>query len=204
MTLSPRDTSQALLYAARQAQHPSRSWAGMCQMFVRSSYGIPSLFASAWAQWLGADPEDRHRGGHPSEAPVGAALCFKVSGRYGHIMLAANNFGNGTRAAWSNDLVAKGRIDKVARTSPTVHWGQGYLGYLTAVNDWDLRLNQPVANRTPPKPKQDRRYQGIRTAITNLEAALETAQRQHDARDVTSLKQEIARLKDMYSKMRRV
>lgn len=200
MTLSPRDTPEALLYAARQAQHPSRSWAGMCQMFVRTSYGIPSLFASAWAQWLGADAADRHRGGHPSEAPVGAALCYKGSGRYGHIMLAANNFGNGTRAAWSNDLVAQGRIDKVARTAPTVHWGQGYLGYLTAVNDYDLRLNHP---KQPPKPKQTRRYLGIDNAIQNLESALETARDQHDARDATALRQEIARLKDMHSRMRR-
>jgi hypothetical protein len=198
--VSPRDASQALLYAAHQSQHPSQNWGAMCQKFVRSAYGIPSLFASAWAQWLGADSDDRHRGGSPSDAPVGSALCYKGSGRFGHIDLAANNFGNGTRAAWSNDLVRYGRINKVARTAPTTHWGQGYLGYLTAVNDYDLRLHKPQA---APKPKQTHRYLGINNAITNLEAALSTAQHQHDARDVAALKAEIARLKKMYLVLRR-
>ena len=168
-------------------------------MFVRMSYDIPPLFGTAYAQWLGADAEDRHPGGDPHDAPLGSALCYKGSSAAGHIMLAARKFTSGTGAAWSNDMVQYGEIDKVSRTSPVTSWNQRYLGYLTAVNDYDLRLK----TSQPPVPKQTKRYLGIKTAIHHLESALDTAKTQHDKSDVEELQKEIARLKKMYDHMRR-
>lgn len=198
MTLSPRNYKEALTYARGEHDHESRSWAGYCQMFVRTSYGIPSGFGSAWAQWLGADAEDKHAGGSPHDAPLGAALLYKGSSPYGHIMLAANDFPNDDCGAWSNDLVTTGKIDKVVREAPVTHWGQKYLGYLTAVNDYDLQLK--VAK--PAKPKQDKRYKSLALAIDRIEDALLIAKKQKDKRDIEVLTKEVARLKRMYENRR--
>jgi hypothetical protein len=197
MTFTPNGPGQALLVAMHQHEHPSQNWKGYCQKFCRTVYEAPSLFGSAYAQWLGAHPDDKHVGGHPGDAPVGALLCYKGSGKYGHIMLAANPFPNGTAAAWSNDLVHTGKIDKVARTAPTSAWGQKYLGYLTAINHYDIEKL-----KAKPKPKQVP-YKGIADSINSLEGALATAIRQHDAADQEILRAEIARLKDHYAKLRR-
>ena len=196
MTEAPRALKERLAFARTEAQSPSKDWTGLCQQFVRMGAGAPPLFGSAWAQWLGADDEDKHVGGAPSDAPVGSAICYKGTGKYGHIVVAAVPFASGTPAAWSNDLVTYGEIDKVARTAATTHWGQAYLGYLTAINDYDLKF--PV-----PKPKQDKRYQSIDKAITRLDRALEIAKAQKDLTDVEVLDSEIARLKRMYDRLRR-
>ena len=195
---SPNTFNEALLVAQREAVNPSQNWAGYCQKFVRTTYGIPPLFSSAWAQWLGADDEDKHVGGHPDDAPLGSALCFKGTGPYGHIDLAARPFRSGKEGAWSNDLVDYGRIDKVLRTAPTSQWNQRYLGYLTAVNDYDLQLR----TTRPAIPKQDKRYLSVDKAINNLERALMTAKLNHDTEDIETLQRNIRRLKKLYETLR--
>lgn len=198
MSESLRDVEEALKYAQQQHASATQDWTGFCQKFVRSCYGIGPLFGSAWLQWLGADPEDRHVGGSPDDAPLGSALCYKGSGVFGHIDLAARAFKNDTSAAWSNDLVRWGDIDKVARTAPTSAWGQTYLGYLTAVNDVDLRLHE----KKPPKPKQDKPYKSVERAIEKMQTALHTAIVQKDAADQKVFRAEIARLKKMHGRLR--
>lgn len=174
-----------------------RNWAGMCQSLFRRGWGSGGGFASAKAQWYGADPEDRHTG--PAEsAPVGAGLCF-LGGTYGHIMGAARPFRNDDSAAWSNDLVVTGDVDKVGRMRPVAKWGQQYVGWVTSVNGVDLRLG----TGKPPKPKQNKRYKMIARSIDNLEVARETALRQGDREDARLFTQEIRRLKGMYEEMRR-
>lgn len=198
MTTSPNTFRQALAVAHREAADPSQDWTGWCQKFVRTTYAIPPLFSSAWTQWLGADDEDKHPGGTPSDAPLGSALLYKGTGPFGHIMLAARPFENGVPAAWSNDLVAWGEIDKVARTAPSTEWAQGYLGYLTAVNDYDLQL-KPAK---PPKPKHDKPYQALAKAIDYLEHALARARKEHDWQDARVLRDELRRLKAAYAELR--
>jgi hypothetical protein len=197
MTFTPNGPGQALLAAMHEHDHPSQNWKAYCQKFCRKVYEVPPLFSSAYTQWLGADPEDKHVGGHPDAAPVGALLCYKGSGKYGHIMVAANPFKSGTAGAWSNDLVRTGKIDKVSRTAPTTHWNQKYLGYLTAINHYDI-----AKLKAKPKPKQ-RPYAAIYTSIEHMENALATAIRQHDVADQKVLRAEIARLKDLHTKLRR-
>jgi hypothetical protein len=192
MSLSPRTTKEALAFARRQHDNPTQDWTGLCQMFVRSAYGVGSGFGSARAQWLGCDPEDRHPGGHVADAPLGSLLCFAGGSQgYGHIELAARDFASGAPGAWSNDLIRTGRIHKVHRAAPVTKWGQSYSGWITAVNDVDLRM------------PQNQVYAGIRRAIANLEAARETARDQSDAADVRVLTEEIARQKRLYDTLRR-
>lgn len=192
MPESLRTYNEALAYAQAEHENETEDWEGYCQRFVRSCYGIPSLFSSAWAQWLGADDEDKHVSAFPAEAPLGAALCFKGSGPFGHIMLAARNDG-----AWSNDLVRTGDIDWVQRIRPTVQWGQGYLGYLTAVNDYDLQLREAK----PPKPKL-KRYASVQKAIDRMDRAIETAQAQKEWRDAKALRAERRHLVELYDLLR--
>lgn len=197
MTASPRTVEQALAFARAEHDHETQDWTNYCQRFVRSCYAIPSGFASAWAQWLGADAEDRVAGGNPADAPLGSALCYKGSGPYGHIMLAARPSA-GVAGAWSNDLVRSGDIDWSARTAPTTKWAQGYLGYLTAVNDYDLQLH----TTKPPKPKHTKRYQGIGRGIENLEAALDRAVELNEKKDAKAIRMQIAEMRDLYDLLR--
>jgi len=196
MTTAPRTVAEALDYAQAEHQNETQDWSGYCQRFVRSCYGIPALFGSAWAQWLGADEEDRHPGINPDDAPVGAALCFR-GGTYGHIMLAAHPHGDIDRA-WSNDLERDGDIDIVARNRPIWQWGQEYVGWLSAVNDYDLELN----TGKPPRPKQDKPYVRIAGAIEKLKAARENALRLGDKRDAKVLMAEVRRLEEFYAELR--
>ena len=196
---TPRWPSEALKYAQGQSTHPSRDWAGLCQMFVRSSYALPGGFSSAYLQWLGADPEDKHVGGDPTKAPVGVGLCYKGSGPDGHIMLSSHPFQSGTAAAWSNDLVKHGKINKVSRTAPTTAWGQKYLGYITSINHYDIKFPQSA---TKPKP-QTKKYGSILRSIDYLEQSLSTAVAQKDVADQKILKAEIARLDNLYKTLRR-
>lgn len=196
--VTSRNFQDALEYAQAQHAHPTRDWKNWCLVFVRSSYGIPAMFGTAYAAWLGAEPEGRHPGGKPEDAPLGAALCFKGSGPNGHIDLAARL--TGEVDSWSNDIVRVGKIDKVPRNAPVKAWGHRYLGYLTEVNGWDLNLR----TKAPAKPKQNRRYKGLAKAIDGLEDALVGAKNTHDAADIKSLEAELKRMKNWYSKMRKV
>ena len=206
MTDSLRNYDEALEWFQKESQKsfgsaptPTGNWGGYCQMDSRMSYGIPPLFGSAWAQWLGADDEDKHHGTDTSKAPIGSALLFKGGSKgYGHIIIAARPFANDVPAAWSNDLVRYGMLDKVTRTATTEKWGQQYVGYITAINHVDLRLKE----KKPAKPKQDKRYKGIDKAINRLEGALHTAVEQKDKADAKLLREEIARLKHMYEALR--
>ena len=203
MTDAPRTVAEALDFAQAESRDETQDWTNYCQRFVRSCYGIPSLFGSAWAQWLGADPEDKHPGGAIEDAPVGAALCFK-GGTYGHIILAAHpgvastSGGEAGARAWSNDLVRRGDIDIVLRDDPIIHWGQEYVGWLSAVNDYDLQL----AHRKPPKPKQATPYGRIGVAIDRLEGALETAVRLEDRKDAKVIRAEVRHLKEIHAALR--
>lgn len=150
MKAVPNSVGQALTFAQHQHSNPSRDWTGYCQMFCHDVYGVGGGYASAIAQWHGAPASHKHVGGDPDTAPVGSLLCFvRTNGTgFGHIMLAARDFPNGTAGAWSNDLVRTGKIDKVARTAPITEWGHKYLGYIWTVNGYEIELPQPK-----PKPK---------------------------------------------------
>lgn len=195
--VTARNFQDALEYAQAQHAHPTKNWKNWCLVFVRSSYGIPAMFGSAYAAWVGAEPEGRHPGGDPADAPLGAALCFKGSGPFGHIDLAARQ--TGANGSWSNDIVHVGKIDKVPRNAPVKAWGHHYLGYLTEVNGWDLNLHA----KKPAKPKQNKKYKGLAKAIDGLEDALRGAKNTHDAQDIKTFEAELKRLKEQYSKLRR-
>lgn len=147
MQRTPNTVSQALEAARREMRHESEDWEGMCQAFCHDIYGVGALYGSAYAQWLAADDSHKHRGGDPNHAPVGSLLCFKGSSRFGHIMIAAHPFADGRKAAYSNDLVKPGQINKVGRHRPITQWSQDYLGYITTINNYEIHIpSKPVVH----------------------------------------------------------
>ena len=195
MATTPRGPGQMLAACRAEHDHPSRDWTGKCQMFSRLMYDVQvPLFSTAYLQWLGAHPDDKHIGGKPSDAPVGALLCTKGANPAGHIYPAARPFRNGTPGAWSNDLVRTGHINKVPRTAPMTQWGHKYLGYLTSINHFDI-----AALHIAPQTKH---YAAIATAIANLRVSRNTAWDQKDFTDVKILDAEIARLQGLYDTLR--
>lgn len=90
MPTATRTVNDALAFAQRESGSPSRNWHNACLVFVRSCWGIGSRNASAYADWLACPEHAKHPGNNPDDAPVGAALYYKGTGPYGHIMLAAH------------------------------------------------------------------------------------------------------------------
>lgn len=202
MMPAPRSLDEVFRWYHHEREHPSRSWKGLCQMSVRMAWGLPAVYGSAWAQWLGAKAAgDAHGiGGNVTDAPLGAALCYKGSGPYGHIVTASARLGD-TPACWSNDLIRDGKLDRASRTLPTSKWGQKYLGWIDAVSGYELNLKK---TSEPPKPKHGpKRYKAIAAAISNMERAHETAVNQNDTEDIAVLDAEIDRLKAMHDRLRK-
>jgi len=205
VTITPHNTQETLLYCQQQHAHldpPDKygsTWHNDCQAFCHVAWGIMSGgFGSAYAQWLGLDSEDRHVTLDTSHAPVGALLFSKGTTPFGHIFIAARPFASGTPAGWSTDLWKYGKVGKVARTAPRTAWGHRILGWGTSINGFELDLT----GKTAPKPKQNKRYLRIAHAITNLEGALETAQRTKDHHDAVIIKAELHDLKELYGELR--
>lgn len=208
MTDTPRDFEGALKYAREQAQQldpPDKygsTWHNDCQAFVHVAYGLMTGgFASAYLQWLGADEEHKHRTGDLSDAPLGALLCSKGSTAAGHIWLAARPMRSGRPGSWSTDFNTHvfGGVAKVNRNTPRDRWGHRNLGWITTVNGYALDLTHA---RAVVKPLQNKRYQRIDAAISNLQRAHETAVADRDQHDQDLIEAEIKRLKSLYSKIR--
>lgn len=196
MNSTPVDYIAARNFYIGQSKHPSQDWTNFCQMLARMAYGIPALYGSAFAQWLGADSKHPHN--DLSSAPVGSLLCTKGSNPAGHIFYASRPFASGTPAGWSNDLVVTGDVDKVSRQAPHDHWGHKNLGHILEVNEHELDLT----HGKPPKPKQNKRYLSVKVAIDKMEHARDNAKASGDRHDVRLLNREIHDLKVLYSNIR--
>jgi len=121
-----RSIQQAEDWAHAQIATPTQSWAGLCQSFVRNSYGVPAWAASAYDAWLKI-PNDHKHIGSVDEAPRGAAIYFKRNHagqeRPGHVVLATK-----TRCL-SNDIYRHGGIDVAPRLVFENTWNMKYLGW---------------------------------------------------------------------------
>jgi hypothetical protein len=121
-----RNIQGALDFGHEQVTNPTQSWKGLCQSFVRNSYGVPAWAASAYDAWLRIP--DAHKSTGPIEsAPRGAAIYYKRNHpgqeRPGHVVLA-------TKAnCLSNDIYRSGMIDVSARDIFMSHWNMKYLGW---------------------------------------------------------------------------
>jgi peptidoglycan hydrolase CwlO-like protein len=164
--------------------------------------------------------------GDINNAPLASSLFSKGSTPFGHTWIKKRPFPNNTGAGWSTDLWKTGLVGPVANTAPHTVWGHELLGAGLSVNGYALDLT----GKQPPKPKQNKRYQRIERAHNNLgtsvdalvhardnlRRSLATAEKQHDAADIKSLKhhlsilnediadtrKEMERLEELYKKAR--
>lgn len=231
--VTPNNIPESLGYAIAQHTHLDppdaygSTWEGDCQAFCHVARGLLSGgFGSAYAQWLGLDPEDRIVLTDLSKAPLGSSLFSKGSTPFGHTWIMARPFPNGAPGSWSTDLWKTGCVGKVLVTASQTKWGHRPLGAGLSVNGYALDLT----GKNPPKPKQNKRYQrieravqnlgtgidGLVTARSNLHVALEKAQSQKDAKDesmiqrnitivtgdIKDMKEELARLQHAYTNAR--
>lgn len=115
----------AVNWGANQHYHPTRDWTRDCLMFVRSSFGVPAKFGSAYLGYLHTDR--RHTSWPP---PKGVPVWYRGPGPAWHVALS---IGDGT--CWSNDYVRRGRIDRVGILTIARGWGAPYLGWSEDIND---------------------------------------------------------------------
>jgi hypothetical protein len=213
MTDTPHNLPEMLSACAAQHQHQTASafgygadWEGDCQAFVHVMWGLlVGGFGSAYLQFLGLDPEDRltmtELKGSLANAPLGSSLFTKGTSPNGHTFPKSRPFANGHAAGWSTDLWRTGLVGKVPVTAARTEWGHRELGAGLSVNGNALDLS----GKKPPRPKQNKRYQRIERAHTNLghsldslrvsrrdlNIALATARNKHDATDVKHIQSNI-------------
>ena len=119
-----RSIDEAIAWGRGQITHPSQSWKGKCQSFVRSCYGVAAWAPSAYDAWLKV-PAAHQFTGPIHEVPRGFAIYFKhASGdpRPGHVVLATKT------ACLSNDIYRSGQIDVAPRDIFLSKWNMHYLG----------------------------------------------------------------------------
>lgn len=121
-----RSIDEAIAWGRAQITHPTQSWLGKCQSFVRSCDGVNAWAPTAYDAWLHIPDAHKHAGGSVHDAPRGAALYFKHAAgdpRPGHVVLA-------TKAnCLSNDIYRRGMIDVAPRDIFIGHWHMTYLGW---------------------------------------------------------------------------
>lgn len=128
----------AISWARGQVVHRSRSWTGMCLMFVRMSFNVGSRYPSAENAW--GHTERRHTSWPP---PPGVPVWW-TNGRFGHVVLSA---GNGW--CYSTDFLRTGRVDKVRINTITSAWGQHYRGWSEDING--IHVYRSLATAIKPR-----------------------------------------------------
>lgn len=116
---------QAEKYGHDQIHHPTQSWKGLCQSFVRHCMGVPGWANTAYDAWLKI-PDAHKSTGDIHAAPRGAAIYFRhASGepRPGHVVLAT------VSNCLSNDIMRSGQIDVAPRDIFIKKWNMHYLGW---------------------------------------------------------------------------
>jgi hypothetical protein len=124
VTYRLRKAEDALHWMIHQHAIGASHWHGMCQSSVRSAWGIPAWSGSAIGAWNRIPARHKHKGGKPSDAPMGAALYY-AGGRYGHVALAGKHH----NVCWSTDYQRNGHIGPAPRDFK--RWGLRYLGWST-------------------------------------------------------------------------
>lgn len=127
MAMPLRSVPEALAWGTGQVSHPSRSWKGLCQSFVRSSMGAPAWAPTAYDAWLKV-PQAHRNDGSLALVPAGAAVYFernhRGAERPGHVALSL-----GGGRCLSNDIYRAGMIDEAGLSVFGPSWNMTYLGW---------------------------------------------------------------------------
>lgn len=121
-----RTFAEARAFAWQQHQRPrSDGWYNQCQMFARQCVGADSFGRSARLAFNNVPPGHRHQSSPP---PPGSIAYFGRSDRgSGHAVFVIEG-----GYVWSNDILRRGRIDRVKWDVFVPRWGLAYRGWI----DW--------------------------------------------------------------------
>ena len=152
-----RSYANAVAYAEQQRKAPTRDWTYLCQKFARTCVGAAAWGSTALKAWYAIPVSHRH-GGTP---PPGSLVYFDDPNRVGeagHVVFMVTN-----GYCYSNDILRRGKIDKVPLSLIRTKWGMRQLGWI----DWtpsgslnllktlptvDLSRAQDAARLDPPAP----------------------------------------------------
>jgi hypothetical protein len=137
-----RSVQSALAWARSQRRFQS----GMCLKFVRTTYRVPSKYASAAIAW------HKTRFRHSSTPPRGVPVWWTGGSRgFGHVAISA-----GDGFVISTDTGGRGHVGRTSIAHITNAWGQTYRGWTEDING--VRVYRPsgaTAAATQPKPVID-------------------------------------------------
>lgn len=127
--MTAKSGSEALGNADRYTSYD----VGYCLKWVRTCWGVGSLYGSAIEAWNGA------RKKHPGDRnPPTGAPCFYRGGTYGHIVVFRER---GSSKIRSTDCQTAGRVSNDALSWPERTWGQTYLGWTEDLNGVELPID---------------------------------------------------------------
>jgi hypothetical protein len=165
-----RTYSQAKEFAKQQHRSGSSGWLNLCQMFSRQCVGAPPFGASAREAFNSTAPEHRHKTTPPPPGSI-AYYGFADHGA-GHAVFAVNG-----GFVWSNDILRRGRIDRVRWNVFESKWNQPFRGWIDACPAGELPVQR---DDDEPRYRQGRRVysskmrldQDDSDSVWNLQVAL--------------------------------
>jgi hypothetical protein len=142
-----RTFEQARDFAQQQHRDGGARWFNLCQMFSRQCVGAGPFGASAREAFNAIAPEHRHTSSPP---PAGSIAYYGNRDRgAGHAVFVVHG-----GFVWSNDILRRGRIDRVRWDVFQTKWNLPYRGWIDACPAGEL----PVQRREPdgqgePRPR---------------------------------------------------
>jgi hypothetical protein len=154
-----RTYAQAVAFARRQHNAPSQDWFNLCQALARQCVGAAPFGLSA-REAFNAIPRE-HR--HVSDPPPAGSIAYygRVRAGFGHaVFVVEDGF------VWSNDILRKGKVDKVRWDVFVDRWGLAYRGWIDRCPHGELPVTRPDESRAhgggaskrrraPEKPRQE-------------------------------------------------
>ncbi len=122
-----RTGAQAIAWAKAQSTKPSRSWHNLCQLFVRSCFGVAAKYGSARLAWQGA--KRRHETTDAASIPAGVPVFWRTGTVNWHVAISA-----GDGYCWSSDIGGKGKVGKIGIAALSRAWDATLLGWSEDVN----------------------------------------------------------------------
>jgi len=116
---------------------------GYCQQYVRTSFGVGSLYGSAAEAWEHVN--HKHRTENGNNCPRGVPVFWTGGSHgYGHVAVST---GNGY--CWSTDAGGPGQVAKVSINGLTSRWGLNFQGWAEDINE-----HQVYVIPEPKKPAE--------------------------------------------------
>jgi peptidoglycan hydrolase-like protein with peptidoglycan-binding domain len=136
-----RTYSRAKTFAQHQHDRPrAAGWFNQCQAFSRQCVGAPPFGTSARLAFNAIPAAHRHTSSPP---PAGSIAYYGRSDRgFGHaVFVIEGGF------VWSNDILRRGKIDRVKWNIFVPRWGLAYRGWIDWCPSGPLPVPRPTKSR---------------------------------------------------------